>query len=56
MESEPVTEAKVAIEEQAAQVMASIEEDETFILADVTRDDAYLTMSLDGAASLPAWR
>ena len=56
MESDTVAHATVAIEEQASEVMASIEEDETFILADVTRDGAYLTMPLEGAASLPAWR
>ena len=56
MESDTVAEAQVAIEAQEPEVMASIEDDETFILADVTRDGAYLTMSLDGAASLPAWR
>lgn len=56
MESDSVAEATVAREEQKADVMASIEDGETFILADVSRDGAYLTMALDGAATLPAWR
>jgi len=38
--------------------MASVEDGPTarFIVADVTKDDAYLTLPLQDAASLPAWR
>ena len=44
--------------ETDAEVMASVEEGPTdsFILADISRDDAFVTMPLDEAASLPAWR
>lgn len=42
----------------SAEVMASVEEgpSDTFIIADISCDDAYLTVPLDEAASLPAWR
>ena len=56
MVPDTVADTQVVNEAEDAEVMASIEEDETFILADVTRDGAYLTMPLEGAASLPAWR
>lgn len=41
-----------------AEVMASVEagQEDTFIIADVTKDEAYMTLDLDEAASLPAWR
>lgn len=40
------------------QVMASVEEGrvDQFILADISRDEAYMTVALEDAASLPAWR
>lgn len=55
MESDTVAPVAVATD---AEVMASVEEGDTdeFIIADVTQDDAYLTVPLDAAASLPAWR
>jgi len=55
MEPDTVVQAEVAAD---AEVMASVEEGttDTFVLADISRDDAYLTMPLDEAASLPAWR
>lgn len=43
----------------ANDVMASVDDDgcvERFVIADISRDDAWLSMALDGAASLPAWR
>jgi len=47
-----------AADGKTPEVMASVEEtpEETFILADVTRDDAYLTVPLESAATLEAWR
>ncbi len=44
--------------ETDAEVMAAVEEGpvETLVVADISRDDAYLTLPLDDAASLPAWR
>jgi len=38
--------------------MASVERGQTerFIVADVSRDDAFVTLPLEDAASLPAWR
>jgi histidinol dehydrogenase len=55
MEQNTVAKPAVATD---AKVMASVEAgpEETFIIADVTTDDAYLTVPLDAAASLPAWR
>jgi hypothetical protein len=55
MAPDTVAQAEVAAD---AEVMASVEADdeETFIIADVTTDDAYLTLPLEDAASLPAWR
>lgn len=54
---EPDTVAPMAVETDA-EVMASVEEGPTdsFILADISQDDAFVTMPLDDAASLPAWR
>ena len=55
MESNTVAKAEMATD---GDVMASVEagQEDTLIIADVTTDDAYLTLSLDEAASLPAWR
>jgi hypothetical protein len=40
------------------EVMAAVEEGpkEELIIADISTDDAYLTVPLEDAASLPAWR
>jgi len=45
-------------EKADAEVMAAVEEGprEEFVLADISTDDAYITMPLEEAASLPAWR
>lgn len=55
MESNTVAKTELATD---ADVMASVEagEEDTFIIADVTKDGAYMTLDLDEAASLPAWR
>jgi len=55
MATDMVAEAEVAAN---FEVMASVEDGptETFIIADVSRDGAYLTVPLEEAASLPAWR
>jgi hypothetical protein len=55
MEPDTVVPSEVAAD---ANVMASVEEGPTdqFILADISRDDAFVTLPLDDAASLPAWR
>jgi len=55
MATDMVAEAEVAVN---SEVMASVEDGptETFIIADVSRDGAYLTVPLEEAASLPAWR
>lgn len=44
--------------EADSEVMAAVEDGprEEFILADINTDEAYVTMPLDDAASLPAWR
>ncbi len=54
---EPDTVAPMAVGTDA-EVMASVEEGptDTFILADISRDDAFVTLPLNEAASLPAWR
>jgi len=41
-----------------SEVMAAVEDGprEEFILADINTDDAFVTMPLEEAASLPAWR
>ena len=41
-----------------SEVMAAVEDGprREFVLADITTDDAYITMPLEEAASLPAWR
>jgi hypothetical protein len=40
------------------EVMAAVEDGprEEFILADINTDDAFVTVPLEEAASLPAWR
>jgi len=55
MEPDTVAKAEVAAD---ADIMASVEDgqEQTFIIADVSTDDAYMTLPLDDAASLPAWR
>ena len=54
MESDTV----VQTENADAEVMAAVEDGprEEFILADINTDEAYLSMPLEDAASLPAWR
>lgn len=44
--------------ETDAEVMAAVEEGptDTFVLADIGQDDAFVTVPLEDAASLPAWR
>ncbi|MFB6183196.1 MAG: hypothetical protein ABEI96_01460 [Haloarculaceae archaeon] len=53
MEPDPVATAEL---EADAEVMSSVEDGQTFIVADISRDDAYVSLPLDDAASLPAWR
>jgi hypothetical protein len=55
MEPDTVVPAEVAAD---TEVMASVEEGpvDRFILADISRDDAFITLQLEDAASLPAWR
>lgn len=55
MESDQVVPAAV---EADSEVMAAIEDGPTdeFVLADISTDDAYITLPLEDAASLPAWR
>ncbi len=55
MEPDTVVPSEVATD---GEVMASVDEGttETFIIADITKDDAFLTLPLEDAASLPAWR
>lgn len=55
MESDTVVPAEVAAD---TEVMAAIEDGpvEEFILADISTDEAYITIPLDEAAALPAWR
>ncbi|MFT4947618.1 MAG: hypothetical protein ACI8TL_001866 [Natronomonas sp.] len=54
MESDTV----VQTEGGSSEVMAAVEDGprEEFILADINTDEAYVSMPLDDAASLPAWR
>jgi len=54
---EPDTVAPVTVATDA-EVMGSVEEGQPdeFIIADISQDDAYLTVPLEDAASLPAWR
>ena len=54
MESDTVVQTETADSE----VMAAVEDGprEEFILADINTDEAYVTMPLEDAASLPAWR
>ncbi len=44
--------------QSASEVMAAVEDgpQKQFVLADITTDDAYITLPLEDAASLPAWR
>jgi hypothetical protein len=56
MAQDTVAEAQVACDDEERTVMASVEDEKTLIIADVTQDDAYLTLPLEAAASLPAWR
>lgn len=44
--------------EAGTEVMAAVEEGrrEELIIADISTDDSYLTVPLEEAASLPAWR
>jgi hypothetical protein len=55
MEPDTVVPSEVATD---AEVMASVDDGptETFIIADITQDDAFVTLPLEDAASLPAWR
>ena len=55
MESDTVVPADV---EAGTEVMAAIEDGPVtqFILADISTDDAFITIELDDAATLPAWR
>ena len=55
MEPDTVVQSEVAAD---AEVMASVEKGPTpqFIIADISQDDAFVTLPLDDAASLPAWR
>lgn len=55
MESGAVDSATVAAN---TEVMAAIEEEpiEQLVLADISTDNAYLTVPLEEAASLSAWR
>lgn len=55
MEPDTIVPAEV---ETSTEVMASVEEGpvDRFILADITQDDAFITLRLEDAASLPAWR
>jgi hypothetical protein len=55
MESDTVVPAEVAAD---TEVMASVENGpvDEFIIADISHDGAYMTLPLEEAASLPAWR
>ena len=55
MESDTVAPAEVTVD---TEVMASIENGpvDQFIIADISEDGVYLTLPLDEAASLSAWR
>ena len=55
MEPDTVVPSEVAAD---AEVMAAIDDGpvKEFVIADVSQDDAYLTLPLDDASSLPAWR
>lgn len=55
METDPVVPTEVP---EDGEVMAAVENGrrDQFIIADVTEDEAYLTLPLEEAASLPAWR
>jgi hypothetical protein len=55
METNPVVSTEVP---EDGEVMAAVENGrrDRFIIADVTEDEAYVTLPLNKAASLPAWR
>jgi hypothetical protein len=55
MEPETVAQAEA---EASREVMAAVEDGPVrqFVLADISTDDAYMTLPLEEAASLPAWR
>jgi hypothetical protein len=55
MEPETVAQAEAEVD---SEVMAAVEDGTVrqFVLADISTDDAYMTLPLDQAASLPAWR
>jgi hypothetical protein len=55
MESDTVVPAEVPAD---TEVMASVENGrvDEFIIADISQDGAYMTLPLEDAASLPAWR
>ncbi|MEF8782723.1 MAG: hypothetical protein V5A39_06995 [Haloarculaceae archaeon] len=55
MEPETVAQAEA---EASGEVMAAVEDGTVrqFVLADISTDDAYMTLPLEEAASLPAWR
>ena len=55
MESDTVARTEEQLE---SEVMGAVEEGprDEFILADISTDDAFITVPLDEAASLPAWR
>ena len=55
MESDSVVQTEVTAD---AEVMSSVDDGPVpeFVIADISQDDAYLTLPLDDAASLPAWR
>lgn len=44
--------------EGGSEVMAAVEKgrQEELIIADISTDDSYMTVPLEEAASLPAWR
>lgn len=55
MESDTVVPTEVAAD---TEVMASVENGpvDQLIIADISQDGAYMTLPLDEAVSLPAWR
>jgi len=55
MESDTVAQTEKRLD---SEVMAAVEEGprDEFVLADISTDDAYMTVPLEDAASLPAWR
>ena len=55
MEPDTILPAEAATD---TEVMASVEEGpvDRLILADISTEDAFITLRLEDAASLPAWR